>query len=86
MFEQGSRLVRFWEDGADVVALDDRAQTYRTRKGTFDWRADPSIEVPPEPRSLVGRRATALPAPGPTSAARRADSPSGRRPFFPRRP
>jgi hypothetical protein len=63
MIEPGARLVSFSEDGDCVVALDDRGQTYRTRKGTFDWRPDPPRPEPtveaPERRLFAGRRRAA---------------------------
>lgn len=47
--EQGARVVSFSLDGDFVVALDDKGQTYRTRRGAFDWHPDPPRSDPSRP-------------------------------------
>jgi len=37
-------IVRFFADGSDVIAVDERGRRFRTAAGSFDWRPDDPAE------------------------------------------
>jgi hypothetical protein len=37
-------IVRFFADGSDVIAVDERGRRFRTPAGSFAWQADDPVE------------------------------------------